>query len=65
METVVLKSNSSESLNLLIKLAEKLGIEVSILSKESTEDIALANAIKTGRTGQNIDTANFLKQIRK
>ena len=65
METVVLKSSSKDSLNLLVKLAKKLGIEVSFLSEQASEDIAMANAIKKGKTGQYVDTNEFLKELRK
>jgi hypothetical protein len=63
MGTVVLKGNSKENLDLIILLAQKLGVEVSILSEQAAEDIALAAAIKNGRTGEIIDTDDFLKEL--
>ena len=65
METVVLNSNSKESLSLLVKLAKKLGINVSVIPEEAAEDLGLLNAIKKGRTGQNVDTNKFLQDLRK
>jgi len=65
METVVLKGKSKDNLNLLVELANKLGIEASFLSKESSEDIALIHAIREGRTGQNVDTSKFLEELGK
>ena len=63
MGTVVLKGTSKENLDLIILLAQKLGVEVSVLSEQAAEDIALAAAIKNGRTGEIIDTDDFLKEL--
>lgn len=65
METVLLNSNSKESLSLLVKLAKKLGINVSVISKETAEDLGLVNAIKNGRTGQHVETKKFLEDLKK
>jgi hypothetical protein len=65
MSTIVLKSDSSDNLNLLIALANKLGIEVSVLSDETIEDLGLANAMKSGRTGEYVDTSKFLQSLTK
>ncbi|HKK38376.1 MAG TPA: hypothetical protein VJ949_03040 [Cryomorphaceae bacterium] len=63
MGTIVLKGKSKENLNLIILLAQKLGVEVSVLSEQAAEDIALAAAIKKGRTGEIINTNDFLKEL--
>jgi len=47
--TVVLKSNSIERLNFFSKLAETPGIEASVLSVETADDIGLLNAKKNGK----------------
>lgn len=65
MQTIVLNSDSKDSFSLLVKLAKKLGVEVSVLSEESAEDLGLLHAIKKGRTGTHIDTSKFLQDIKK
>jgi len=65
MESIILKSESKESLSLLLKLAKKLGIEGAFLSEEAIEDISLANAMKKGRTGELVDTNLFIKNLKK
>jgi len=64
METILLKSNSKDDLNLLMKLAKKLGIEVSVLSDEVAEEISLVNAIKKGKTGKLVDTNKMLEGLK-
>ncbi|MAY82663.1 MAG: hypothetical protein CMP59_00880 [Flavobacteriales bacterium] len=64
MDTILLKAKSKENLNLLIKLAKKLGVEVSVLSEKATEEIAMVAAIKEGKTGKLSDTDNFIKGLK-
>lgn len=65
MESIILKSESKESLSLLLKLAKKLGIEGAFLSEEAIEDISLVNAMKKGRTGELVDTNHFIHNLKK
>ncbi len=64
METVVLQSNSKADLKLLTNLAKKIGITVEYLTDEEKEDFGLLNAIKKGRTGEFVNTDNFLKKLK-
>jgi len=64
MDTILLKAKSKENLNLLIKLAKKLGVEVSVLSEKASEDIAMVAAIKKGKSGNLADTDNFIKGLK-
>ena len=63
METVILSSNSQQDLNLILKLAKKIGISIKKLSKDDIEEIGLSIAIKKGRTGEHIDTDSFLNEL--
>lgn len=63
MESVLLKAKSKENLLLLMRLAEKLGIETSVVSDEMLENIGLAQAIITGKTGELVDTEDFIKSL--
>jgi hypothetical protein len=65
METIILNSNSKENLRLIADLARKIGVNVKYLTDEEKEDIGMVNAIKKGRTGEFVDTENFLQKIGK
>ncbi|MFO7864605.1 MAG: hypothetical protein R6U85_11430 [Salinivirgaceae bacterium] len=65
MQTVILNSNSKADLELLTKLAKKLGINVKYITEQEQEEIGLFKAIQEGRTGEIIDTDEFLKDLRK
>ncbi|GHB57902.1 hypothetical protein [Persicitalea jodogahamensis] len=65
MKTAILSSESDANLNLLIELADKLGIKTRVLSQQDAEDLSLAYAIKVGRTGEFIDTQDFIKSLRQ
>lgn len=64
MDTILLKAKSKENLNLLIALAKKLGVEVSVLSENDKEDIAMMAAIKKGKTGKLVDADNFSEALK-
>ena len=63
MATIILSSESQKDLNLILQLANKLGITTKKLSKDEIEDIALSIAIRDGRTGEYVDTDTFLKKL--
>ncbi|WP_175454134.1 hypothetical protein [Algoriphagus alkaliphilus] len=46
------------------ELAKALGVEFSIIKDELAEDLALANAIESGKTGEYVDLANFLGELK-
>ncbi len=63
METVILTSNSRQDINLILKLAKKLGINSKKLSKDDIEDTGLSLAINKGKTGEYVDTDSFLNEL--
>jgi len=65
METVILQSNSKADLKNLTDQARKIGIAVKYLSEEEQENIGLIQAVKEGRTGEYINTENYLQKLRK
>jgi hypothetical protein len=65
MKTAILSSESDADLKLLLALADKLGIKASVLSEEDAEDLAMAYVIEQGKTGEYIDTEDFLKNLPK
>jgi len=66
METLLVKSKDKATAQLLKKLLKEMkGVEeVSVLNVAEKEDIALANAIKKGKTGKYINTEAFLASLR-
>ena len=64
MEGALLHTRSEKDLNLILQLAEKLGISTKRLSAEEIEDYGLSIAIKEGKTGEQVNTESFLKELR-
>jgi hypothetical protein len=65
METIVLNSNSKENMRLIADLARKIGVSVKYLTDEEKEDRGMVNAIKKGRTGEFVNTEDYLQKIGK
>ena len=63
METLVLKSDSSEDLQLFFNLAKKAGLFARFLNEEDKEDIAISLAIEEGLKEDYIDTSDFLNSL--
>ena len=65
METILLQSTSKENLRLIAELARKIGVSVKYLTDEEKEDVGMVNAIKKGRTGEFVNTEDFLERLVK
>ena len=65
MKTAILSGESESDIKLIIELANKLGIKTKVLTEEDTEDLAMVYAIEKGKTGEYVDTAAFLKNLRQ
>jgi hypothetical protein len=64
MTGVILHTDSSKDLELIIQLAKKLGISTKKLTQDEIEDYGLSSAINEGKTGEYVDTEIFLKELR-
>lgn len=64
MKSAILTSKSNKDLDILIDLAEKLGIKTKVLTQEQLEDIGMVKAIKSARTGENIDKSRFIQGLK-
>jgi hypothetical protein len=64
MEAIVLKSKTEEQINLIKEFAQKLGIEFSVINEELQEEISLANAIQSGKSGEHISVTDFLNELK-
>ena len=65
METLLVQGNSKADIKIFENLAKRLGLKSKFIDLEAIEDIALANAMETGRTGQYVDTNDFLTNLKR
>jgi hypothetical protein len=64
MESAIISGKSKKDIQLLISVAEKMGIKAKFLTKEELEDFAMAKAIDEGKTREYVDTEEFLKSLK-
>ena len=64
MESAIISGNSKKDIQLLVAVAEKMGIKARLLTKDDLEDLALAKAIDEGKTGEYVATAEFLESLK-
>lgn len=65
MVNVIFSGESEADIQLLIELAQKMGIKTQTLSTEQLEDLGLGLAMDQGKTGEWVDTETFLKKLQK
>jgi isocitrate lyase len=65
MKTLVVTSDNVKELKVLQYLAEKMGMETEVLSKDDKEDIGLLKAMLDGRKGDYVREDEVLKVLRK
>jgi len=63
MEAAILSGKSKKDIQLLLTIAKKMGIKAQFLSKDDLEDIGIAKAIIEGKSGEFVDTDEFLKSL--
>ncbi len=63
MESAILQANSGNDLKLILQLAKKLGISAKKLSEDEAMDLGLSIAISEGKTGEYVDTDEFLIEL--
>jgi len=64
MSAIVIQSKSKNNLKLLGELAKKIGEQITVLSEDQIEDLALGNYMKKIRTGKNVPLDLVLKKLR-
>ena len=65
MASIIIQSDNSDNLELISKLAQKLGIHVSSVTDEQSEDLALGNIMTTSKTGKSVSRDSIMKKLRK
>lgn len=64
MKTALFTSEKEADLQLLLELANRLGIKTRVLDEEEMEDLGLLHAIEAGKTGEFVDPEDYLKKLR-
>ncbi len=64
MKIALFTSEKEADLQLLLELANRLGIKTRVLDEEEMEDLGLVHAIEAGKTGEFVDTEDYLKKLR-
>jgi CheY-like chemotaxis protein len=65
MASIIIQSDNSDNLELISKLAQKLGIHVSNVTDEQSEDLALGNIMTISKTGKSVSRDSIMKKLRK
>jgi len=65
MASIIIQSDNSDNLELIAKLAKKLGINVSDVSDEQSEDLALGKIMMNSKTGKSVSRESIIKKLRK
>ena len=63
MQTALFTSEKEADLQLLLELANRLGIKTRVLDEEEMEDLGLVHAIEAGKTGEFVNK-DFPKKLR-
>jgi hypothetical protein len=63
METILISSKNKSDLDLLQKLAEKLGLSYISLNEEDREDFAMLRALLDVDRSQKVTKSSVLKKI--
>jgi hypothetical protein len=64
MELAVLSSTSKKDIQLLVAIAQKMGIDAKFLTKDELEDYGMSKAIREGKTREYINTSEFLESLK-
>ncbi|MDB4922772.1 hypothetical protein [Mucilaginibacter sp.] len=64
MESVIISGNSKKDIKLLADIAQKMGLSVKYFTEDDIEDFVMAKAIAEDKTGELIDTDEFLISIK-
>ncbi len=65
MSAIILESQSSEDLKLLVTLASKLGVKSQKISTQQWEDHLLASKIDVGMKTETVNREDILKALGK
>jgi hypothetical protein len=64
MASILIQSDNSEDMDLIVKLAKKLGIQVNDISDEVSEDLTLGKVMTKLKTGTSVSRDSIMKKLR-
>jgi len=64
MASLIIQSDNSDNLKLIAQLAKKLGINVSDVTDEQSEDLALGSIMTKAKTSQSVSRESIMKKLR-
>ena len=65
MASLIIQSDNSDNLELIAKLAQKLGIQVNSVTEEQSEDLAIGTIMANAKTGKAVSRDSIMKKLRK
>ncbi|HAL83149.1 MAG TPA: hypothetical protein DCO83_13730 [Mucilaginibacter sp.] len=65
MASLIIQSDNSDNLELIAKLAQKLGIHVNSVTEEQSEDLAIGTIMFNAKTGKSVSPDSIMKKLRK
>jgi siroheme synthase (precorrin-2 oxidase/ferrochelatase) len=65
MASIIIQSDNSDNLELIAKLAQKLGIHVNSVTEEQSEDLAIGTIMTNVKTGKSVSRDSIMKKLRK
>ncbi|HEY5326904.1 MAG TPA: hypothetical protein VIJ27_07880 [Mucilaginibacter sp.] len=65
MASLIIQSENSDNLELIAKLAQKLGIHVNSVTEEQSEDLAMGAIMTNAKTGKSVSRDSIMKKLRK
>jgi hypothetical protein len=63
MASIIIQTDNSDNLELITKLAKKLGIHVSDVTDEQSEDITFGNIMTGSKTGKFVSRDSVMKKL--
>ena len=65
MASLIIQSDNSDNLELIAKLAQKLGIHVNSVTEEQSEDLAIGTIMTNAKTGKSVSRDLIMRKLRK
>ena len=65
MASILIQSDNSDNMELIAKLAKKLGIQVNDISEELSEDLALGKIMSKSKTNLSVTRDSIMKKLGK
>ena len=65
MASILIQSDNYDNMELIAKLAKKLGIQVNDISEELSEDLALGKIMSKSKTNLSVTRDSIMKKLGK